>query len=106
MHGKTKVLGVLLVVFALVVAGCTGGSAPISVVLSPTGAQNAIAGKVMNLTATVSNDSKNAGVTWSLTGPGALSAQTSTSVTYTAPSPISANATATITATSVTNTAK
>lgn len=106
MHGKTKVLGILLVVFALVVAGCTGGSAPISVGLSPSGAQNAIAGKVINLTATVSNDSKNAGVTWSLTGPGALSAQTTTSVTYTAPSPISANATATITATSITNTAK
>lgn len=106
MHGKTKVLGVLLVVFALVVAGCTGGSAPISVVLSPAGAQSAVAGKVINLTATVSNDSKNAGVTWSLTGPGALSAQTSTSVTYTAPSPISANATATITATSATNTTK
>ncbi|HET7150065.1 MAG TPA: putative Ig domain-containing protein [Candidatus Acidoferrum sp.] len=106
MYGKTKVLGVLLAVFALAIAGCTGGSTPISVGLSPSGAQNAIAGKVINLTATVSNDSKNAGVTWSLTGPGALSAQTTTSVTYTAPSPISANATATITATSVTNTAK
>jgi hypothetical protein len=72
MKGKSKVLAVLLVVFALVVAGCTGGSKPISVVLSLASPQNAIAGQVLNISAQVMNDSKTAGVNWSLTGPGPL----------------------------------
>lgn len=92
------------------IAGCASGSGsgslPISITLGPNGAQNAVAGQAVNVAATVANDSKAAGVTWSLTGPGALSAQTTSSVTYTAPSPISANATATITATSISDSSK
>ena len=102
-----KNLAALTVILGLtmVISGCAGGSG-IKIALGPSGTQNAVAGQVVNISATVTNDSKAAGVTWSLTGPGALSAQTATSVTYTAPSPISANATATITATSVSDTAK
>jgi len=46
------------------------------------------------------------GVTWSLTGAGALSGQTATAVTYTAPASITTASTATITATSVFDTTK
>lgn len=109
MNSNAKVLGTFIIAFAVAVAGCLGGSAPIAVVLSLTGTQNVVAGQVLNITAMVSHDSKNAGVTWSISpssGAGTLSGQTTTSVTYTAPSPVPANATATITATSITNTAK
>jgi hypothetical protein len=94
------------------VAGCSSGPgsasvpAPINITLGPSGTQNAVAGQAVNVTATVANDSKTAGVTWTLAGSGALSAQTTTSVTYTAPSPVSANATVTITATSVSDSSK
>lgn len=95
----------------VLLAGCGGGSAsppapplPLSVVLSQSGPQSAMAGQALNISAQVMNDAKAAGVTWSLNGPGALSAQTTTSVIYTAPSPIAANATATITATSISDT--
>lgn len=106
MNGKLRVLSALLVVLSAVIGGCTGGSKPISVALSLASPQNAIAGQVLNVSAQVTNDSKTAGVAWSLTGPGALSAQTTTSVTYTAPSPIPSNGTATITATSISNSTK
>ena len=95
-----------LLAFVLVLAGCGGGSAPIAVTLSPGTSQPMMAGQTASLTAAVANDSKTAGVAWSLTGPGALSGQTSISATYTAPSAISANATATITAASVSDPTK
>jgi hypothetical protein len=103
-----RVLAALAVILALgmVISGCGSSKPPIAITLGPSGMQNAVAGQAVNVTATVANDSKAAGVTWSLTGPGALSAQTTTSVTYTAPSPIAANATVTITATSVSDTTK
>src|SRR2546426_1146918 len=88
------------------VAGCSGGSSPVTISLSPSGTQSAVAGQTVTITATVANDKSSKGVTWSLTGLGALSGQTTTSVTYTAPSPIAANATDTITATSVADTTK
>ncbi len=106
MNFRTKILAVLALVSALAIAGCGSSTPVISIALSPSGAQAVVAGQVVNVTATVSNDSKAGGVTWSLTGAGTLSAQTATSVTYTAPSPIPANATATITATSVSDTTK
>jgi hypothetical protein len=49
----------------------------------------------------VVNDSGNAGVKWSLSGPGSLSNQTTTSVQYNAPSSLQSTATATVTATSI-----
>jgi hypothetical protein len=59
-----------------------------------------------NITASVSNDSKNAGVTWALSGAGSLSSSTTTAVTYNAPSSVTSTFTATITATSVSDTSK
>lgn len=106
MNFRTKAFLVSALVVALAVAGCGGGSQPVVIALSPNAAQSVVAGQSVSITATVSNDKLNKGVTWSLTGPGTLSAQTATSVTYTAPSPIAANATATITATSASDTTK
>ena len=111
----TKFLSCAFVYFACIatifVAGCGGGSSPtknpISVAItSPASAPTIQQGQTVNITAAVTNDSANKGVTWSLSGQGTLSAQTSTTVTYTAPATVTANITATVTATSVSDTTK
>jgi hypothetical protein len=79
---------VLLLLFA---AGCDG-SRRIGIALSPSAAQSVDEGQSFNLTATLTNDSHNKGVTWSLNGAGTLSGQTATSVTFTAPSAVSSAA--------------
>lgn len=108
MNSRKSILAALAVILGLtmVISGCSSNKPPITIALGPNGVQNAVAAQIVNITATVSNDSKAGGVSWSLTGPGTLSAQTTTSVTYTAPSPISANATATVTATSLSDSTK
>jgi len=58
------------------------------------------------MTATVTNDFSARGVSWSLTGPGSLTSQSSFSVTYAAPSNGSGVQSATITATSVADNTK
>lgn len=76
-----------------------------SVVLTPRAAQVIPQGTSLDISATVSNDSSNAGVTWSLspaTGAGSLSTVTTTAATYNAPSNLSAPVTVTVTVTSVT----
>src|SRR5882762_699465 len=92
--------------FVLVfISGCGANSAPIAVTLS-TGATQALdQGQSVAITATVSNDSSDLGVTWSLAsgGQGAIASQTTTAVTYNAGS---ASGTAVITATSVTDITK
>lgn len=52
--------------------------------LSPNSAQTLDQNQTLGLTATVANDTTNAGVQWALAGIGSLSANISTSVTYTA----------------------
>lgn len=91
-------------------SGCNGGGSnsnppPPSIVVSvsPTTASLNQSG-AGSFAATVQNDSKNAGVTWSIgTGSGTLSGSSTTAVTYTAPATIAAAATITLTATSVTD---
>jgi hypothetical protein len=79
---------------------------PITVTISPA-TVTLTAGGTQAFAATLTNDTANAGVTWSIgTGAGALSASTNASVTYTAPNPISAAATVTLTATSITDKTK
>ncbi|MGO8757517.1 MAG: beta strand repeat-containing protein [Terracidiphilus sp.] len=58
------------------------------------------------LTATVANDKNSAGVTWSVSGGGTLSSETTSSATYTAPAATTSSQSVTITATSVADTAK
>ena len=79
----------------------------ITVAITPAGAVGVQFGTTRNFTATVHNDSSNAGVTWSLGSSctpatcGALSNATSTSVTYTAPAAVPNPATLALTANSV-----
>jgi len=98
-----RLIAIAPLALAILVAGCNNSSPKISITLSPTSPQNAIGAQVIPVTATLLHDTKAAGVTWSLTGGGALSGQTATAVTYTAPATIAAAATATLTATSVTD---
>jgi hypothetical protein len=94
---------VLGLVSTLMFTSCSGGSG-ISIALSPNTTPTINQGATQSITATVSNDSSNAGVTWTLSGPGVLSDSSTTAVTYVAPSVLSASTSATVTATSVTNT--
>ncbi|MHB8410928.1 MAG: hypothetical protein ACYDDI_03170 [Candidatus Acidiferrales bacterium] len=84
-------LGVLSVLFA-VGCGANGPSLPpISVAItSPASPATIQAGQAVNVVASVSSDMSNKGVTWSQTGQGSLTNQTSVSVTYTAPASVPA----------------
>jgi uncharacterized repeat protein (TIGR01451 family) len=107
-------------VLALVatVSGCNNGSAapPISLSLSPNGAQTVDQGQTKNFTATVTNDSGK-GVTWTLTqngtscSPGCgtiapANTQSGAPATYTAPAVVNANLQFSVTATSVADVTK
>src|SRR5882724_11189437 len=98
-----RFFAIFSLVLAILVAGCNSSSPKISITLSPASPQNAIGGQVIPVTATLLHDAKAAGVTWSLTGGGALSGPTTSAVTYTAPATIASAGTATVTATSVTD---
>ncbi len=105
MLGKRLGLGVLAVLALIWVTGCGGKSKPISVAIN-TAASTVDGTDTVTFTATVTNDKNSDGVTWALSGPGALSSQSTTSVTYTAPAATSAAQTATITATSAADSAE
>jgi Putative Ig domain len=98
-----RFLACIPLVVAILVAGCSSSNPKISIVLSPASPQNAIGAQVIPVMATLTHDTKAAGVMWTLTGSGALSGQTTSAVTYTAPATIPSASTATITATSVTD---
>ncbi len=83
--------------------GCSGSSNSTAITLSPASGESLNPGQAVTITATVANDKNNQGVTWSLSGPGGLSANTTTSVVYTAPPSLLTTTSATITATSVAN---
>jgi hypothetical protein len=93
-------LGIL--VWTVAFAGCSGSNS-LTVTLAPASGESLNPGATVTITATVAHDKNNQGVTWTLTGPGSLSGNTTTSVVYTAPSTISVSTSATITATSVGN---
>ena len=92
----------------LALSGCGAATLqPISVTLSLTSTQNIDqAQMVPGITAAVAHDAKSAGVTWTVSGGGTLSAQTTTSATYSAPASVSSAFAATVTATSVTDPTK
>lgn len=64
-----------LLLVLLTMAGCSGSGSPppISVSLSPSSAQEIDQSQTVGITATVINDTSGKGVSWALTGPGALS---------------------------------
>jgi hypothetical protein len=83
-------------------SGGSGGGGGSSKSVSASAAATTVdANDTTTVSASVTNDSNSAGVTWSVSGGGALSAQTTSSATYTAPAATNAAQTATITATSV-----
>jgi hypothetical protein len=87
-------------------SGCSSNST-LAITLTPTATTTVTInqGQSQAITAALSNDPTNAGVTWSLTGGGTLINPTKTSVTYEAPASLASNITASVTATSVANTA-
>jgi hypothetical protein len=92
---------------AMMLCGCGSSNPPISVTTALPTAQTD-QGFTVTVSATLTNDSSNKGVSWSLNGPGSLSNQTPTGVTYNAPAPSnnSTVVTATVTATSVADDSK
>lgn len=105
----------ILALLGALASGCSGSSAR-SVITGPVGTSNTVAlststgstqlqqGTKLDLTASVANDTASKGVTWTLTGPGTLSAITTTKVTYTAPTGITGTVTPVVTATSIADT--
>jgi len=79
-------------------------AAAISVSITQGATANVTDGLTLPLTATVMNDSANAGVTWSVVGTGTLTGSTTTATTYNAPA--TGTGTDMVTATSVTDTSK
>jgi hypothetical protein len=86
-------------------SGCGGSSSPVGVAVTASAA-TVDATDAVTLTATVTNDKTPGGVTWSVSGGGTLSNQTTTTATFTAPAASSSALTVTVTATSVADTTK
>jgi hypothetical protein len=97
----------LMAFLTLGLSGCgTSSPPPIVVTLTPSSTQSMDQAQTAPITAAVANDSKSAGVTWSVTGGGTLSPQTTSSATYNAPATVATAFTATVTATSITDATK
>src|ERR1019366_6102517 len=103
----------LFALLTLGLSGCGSSSstpAAIGVGLTPSGAKSIDQAQTVPITAAVTNDSKSAGVTWTVSGTngsqGTLTNPTTTSVTYNTPGSVTSAFTATVTATSVTDTTK
>jgi hypothetical protein len=97
-------LAALAILSACSSGGGTPSGVPITIQLAASNT-NISAGQTTTITATVTGDSTNAGVSWAQSGPsgGGLSSATTFTVIYTAPANLVGNSTASITATSVAN---
>ncbi|MGA8150920.1 MAG: putative Ig domain-containing protein [Terriglobales bacterium] len=104
---KFRVVPLLWVVFICILSlpGCSGKKT-VTITLSPTTTPTINQGQTQAITAAVTNDSSNSGVTWTLgtSEVGTLINSTPTSVTYQAPPTLTVNTTVTVTATSVVDT--
>jgi hypothetical protein len=111
MSAKLKFTALVLFIsfIGLALSACGGGGSSskpvVSVSLSPSTAQSIDQGQKIQFTASVTNDTASAGVTWTQTGQGSLSSQTTTGATFNAPTSGAAGS-ATVTATSVADTSK
>jgi large repetitive protein len=115
---KLRTFSELTIVFAALIflSGCSGSGGPgISVQITPDTA-SVDQGQTLSFTASLTNDLRNQGVTWSLSGSscsgltgagtsgcGNLSSVSTSAVTYTAPSGLSSSLSVTLTATSIAN---
>src|SRR5580700_4726325 len=100
------VLSGLIAILTLGLSGCGGSSTPAIAVTLTSSSTGIDQGQTATLTASVANDTKSAGVQWSLSGSGTLSGQTTSSATYNAPNPVTGAFTVTVTATSITDPTK
>jgi hypothetical protein len=109
-HRFTAALVSLGISLSACLLGCGGTSKPTPTAIVITGAtsQSVDPGDSVSYTATVTNDTNNAGVTWTLGGSactgsacGTLTNSTTTGVTYTAPATVTTALSVTITVTSV-----
>jgi hypothetical protein len=98
-------LFVITMVAVFTLSGCGGSSGSVSVAVTAS-ATTVDATDAVTTTATVTNDGTPGGVTWSVSGGGALSNETTTGATYTAPAASNSALTVTVTATSVADTTK
>ncbi|HEV1993847.1 MAG TPA: exo-alpha-sialidase [Candidatus Acidoferrum sp.] len=92
---------------AVTTSGCGEGKSlppPVISVSFPGGNSQTISlGQAVTIMASVSNDTSGRGVTWTLTGPGALSTQTTLSAEFVAPCGVTSNQIAMVTTTAVAN---
>jgi len=86
---------------AAYICACGSSSAPPISVSLPSASVQTDQGQTITIGATLTNDSSLRGVTWSLSGAGSLSGQSTVSVTYVAPTTMATVQTATLTATSL-----
>jgi hypothetical protein len=100
----------VVLVTATALAACGGKSSPAAVgvgvgvsLTAPAGVTLIQQGGTLEVDAVVSNDAKNAGVTWALAGPGSAASSSTTQYVYRAPSAVSGALTVTLTATSITD---
>jgi hypothetical protein len=95
-------------VVSIAISGCNSNNTPpppITVTLSPSTAQTVDQTKTVAITATLTNDTKSQGVTWTLNGAGSLTT-TTTSATYNAPATVTTASSVTVMATSIADTTK
>jgi large repetitive protein len=98
-----------ITLFAMLnLSGCGAGNStpPAMSVTVTSSAATVDATDSVTLTAAVANDTTSGGVTWTVTGGGALSNTSTSGATYTAPAASSSAVTATVTATSVADATK
>ncbi len=97
----------LSTLLTLGLAGCGSSTSKQAIVVGVTSSSSGIdQAQTASITATVTNDSKSAGVQWSVSGGGTFGSTTTTSATYNAPASVTSAFTATITATSTTDPTK
>ncbi|HXA56734.1 MAG TPA: cadherin repeat domain-containing protein [Candidatus Acidoferrum sp.] len=81
--------------------GCSGSPANFNNITLSSTSTVVLQGGTAVVTAAVTNDPSNGGVSWTLTGVGSLGASTKTTVTYTAPASVASETTVTVNASSV-----
>ncbi len=106
MNWKRSLVTCVALVASLYMAGCGGSSSTPPSVSVQASATTVDATDTVTLSATVTGDKNAAGVSWSVTGGGTLSGQTTSAATYTAPAASSSALSVTVTATSVADTSK
>jgi large repetitive protein len=107
MKSSSRYVGVFFVtVLVPLLSACGGSTAPIAVSLSPSGSKALDQAQTVSITASVTHDAKNAGVTWSVSGSGTLSNQSTSGATYNAPASVTTPVTAMVIATSISDTSK